>query len=445
MSRQVYLRDITDEAKLRPIHLVVLSICFLTSVVDGLDNLAIGYTAPAIAADLHISTADLGGVFSAGTFGTLIGSVTLGRLADGIGRRGALMICTLLFAVLTAVTPLAGTVMELVILRFAAGLGLGGAMPCLITLVSEYAPKRRKAFAAGLLWCGYPTGGVIGGLLGSQILKHDGWHAIFYVGGGLALLVVALQWLFLPESIQFLASRGDKTNRIRRLVHRLDPAFDFEGVELKSNAAPGAKAKLGAVFAEGRAVPTVLLWLPLFLTFMMTTFMVLWMPSLLKMSGMPIETTALIQALGNLASLPSMAAAGFFLDKVGPLRVLPFTYGALALAFALLAVSLNFVPVVAISVVLIGFLQGPGIAGMIFLSAWIYPSEIRSTGVGLAMGIGRSGQVVGSLVIGWIVAQGVSASGTVLAMCLAPVGALVSVLLLGWALRHGRAETSAGR
>lgn len=435
MGRQVRIRDLTDEARIRPIHLLILGICFLTAVVDGFDNQAIGFSAPAIASDLDVPLARFGTVFSTGQIGLLMGAVALGRLGDRIGRRRALIVCTLVFAIFTAATPLARTVTQLSVLRFICGLGLGGAMPCFLTLVSEYAPRTHKALATGLLWSGYPTGGVIGGLLGSQLLSHGSWHMIFYLGGGASLLVAILQWLFLPESLQFLTLRDAKPERINRIAAHLAPERDFAGVRFVADASVGERARARDVFAEGRAIPTFLLWLPLFLAFMMTTFMVLWMPGLLKTSGMPIATAALIQALFNFSSLTSQASAGYLLDKAGPYRVLPLAYGALAVAFVVLALSLQLLPVVAAVVMAIGFLEGLAIAGMLYLTTSLYPSQVRSTGVGLAMGVGRSGQVVGSLLIGGLMAEGVSVQWTILSMSVAPAIALVCVVLLGLTVR----------
>jgi AAHS family 4-hydroxybenzoate transporter-like MFS transporter len=439
VGRQVHIRDLTDDARITSLHILTLTICFLTAVVDGLDNQAIGFSAPAIAIDLGFALARFGVVFSAGTIGTLVGAVVLGRLADRIGRRPALMLCTVLFAAFTGALIFARTVTELSLLRFVGGLGLGGAMPCFLTLVSEYAPKARKALATGLIWCGYPAGGVIGGLIGSQLLPSHGWRAIFYLGSGLAFLVALLQWLWLPESLQFMALHDAKPKRINRVAAQLAPGFNLEGVRFVADAPTAKLARVRDVFSEGRAIPTILLWIPLFVTFMMTTFMVLWMPGLLKTAGMPIATAALMLALGNFSSLPSQAMAGYFLDKIGPYRVLPLTYTALAIAVAILAFSLKVVPLVAASMVLIGFLQGPGITGMLYLTTSIYPSRVRSTGVGLAMGVGRSGQVVGSLVIGWIVAQGVAVKWTVLSMSVAPLIALVCVAFMIWRSRKERA------
>jgi AAHS family 4-hydroxybenzoate transporter-like MFS transporter len=428
-----------DGSRIRPIHFVVLAICLLTAITDGLDNQVIGYSAPAIATDLGVPFSDFGLVFSSGLTGTLIGAAVLGRLGDRIGRRWTLIICTTLFGALTAVIPLARNVAELSALRFAGGLGMGGAMPCFLTLVSEYAPSTRKAFATGLLWCGYPAGGMTAALIGSQLLSREGgWRAMFYIGGGLALVVASIQFLLLPESLQFLVLNGRNPRRLKRLAARLAPDRDLQDVQFVTGAPVGERAKVTEIFADGRAIATVLLWIALLMTFMLASFLVLWLPGLLKTSGIPIATTALLLALSGLATLPSQAAAGYFLDRVGPWLVLPLTYGALAITVGVLAFSSKVILIVAIAVVLIAFLQGPGIAGTLFLTTSIYPSRVRSTGVGLAMSIGRGGQVVGTLLVGGLVARGVSVSTTILTMSAAPGIALISVALLGLSMRARR-------
>ena len=435
------IREFMDRSRIRPIHLIVLALCLLTAVTDGFDNQAIGYSAPAIAADLRVPVSRVGLVFSAGLTGTIIGAVALGRLGDRIGRRWAVIFCTALFGALTASIPMAKNLEELSILRFVAGLGLGGAMPSFLTLVSEYAPSTQRALATSLLWCGYPAGGMFAALLGSQLLAREGgWRAMFYFGGGLALLVAAVQLLLLPESLQFLVLRRRNPQRLKRLASRLAPEFDLEAVQFVADAPVGerARARVADVFADGRAIPTFLLWIALCMTFMLLSFFVLWLPGLLKTSGIPIATTALLLALAGVATLPSQAAAGYVLDRLGPWRVLAPSYAGLAITVGILAFFSKILLIVAIAAVLIGFLQGPGIAGTLFLATSIYPPRVRSTGVGLAMSIARGGQVVGTLLIGGLVARGVSVRTTILTMSAAPAIALISVVLLGLSMRAGR-------
>ena len=444
MTDKISIRTILEEAGARPIHLQIIAACFVTAVVDGLDNQVVGFTAQAIRQDLHIRLSAFGTIFSAGTAGTLVGAILLGRLADWIGRRRALIISTLLFAMLTLATTGVRTAGELAALRFAAGLGLGGAMPCFLTLVSEYAPRRRKALAMGLLWCGYPVGGMLGGLIGSQLVGRYGWQAVFLLGGGLAVLVAGLQFMLVPESLLFLLRKGGRSGQIQKVLARIRPEIPFSDVDLQLEAPASAKASFVQVFAEGRLPATLLLWAPLFCTFGMTTFLVLWVPALLKSTGMSVQQAALMVALNNLATLPSQATTGLLVDRVGPFKVLPITYALLGAAVISLGLFAPALGPTAIAMALSGFLIGPGIAGTLYLATTIYPSSVRSSGAGLALGVGRSGQVVVSLAVGAALAQGAVPRTIIFAITALPVVALGAVVILGFILSPQRLPRSSG-
>lgn len=452
MTDKVPIKTILEEAAIRPIHLQIIAACFVTAVVDGLDNQVVGFTAQAIRQDLHIKLAAFGTIFSAGTAGALVGAILLGRLADWIGRRRALLVSTLLFAMLTVATIGARTVGELAALRFAAGLGLGGAMPCFLTLVSEYAPRRRKALAMGLLWCGYPVGGVLGGLIGSQLVGRYGWQAMFLLGGGLAVLVAGVQLLLVPESLLFLVRKGGRSRQIRKVLARIGPAASFSDIDLDPDTPASAKTSFAEVFADGRLAATLLLWAPLFCTFGMTTFFVLWAPALLKSTGMSVPQAAVMVALNNLATLPSQATTGLLVDRMGPFKVLPVTYALLGVAIISLGLFAPTLGATAICMALGGFLLGPGIAGALYLATSIYPSSVRSSGAGLAMGVGRSGQVVVSLVIGAVLAHGAVPRTIIFGMIALPIVALSAILALGFVLdprrsprsSHAAADTASG-
>lgn len=436
MSATVNVRYLCEGATIRPIHLTVLGLCFLTNVIDGLDTQVIGITATPMARDLGVSLPMFSLVFSAGTAGVLLGATTLGRLADRYGRRRSLMAFTVLFGLFTLVTPLVRTTTELAALRFISGLGLGGAMPVFLTLVAEYAPKSRKALATGLLWCGYPIGGMIGGLLGSTLIDTRGWEMMYVIGGLAALITALLQAVFLPESPFYLAQRPAEKARLAKLAAAIAPELQSRQVTILPDVAPSgqteaqSRSPITDLFANGRTAPTLLLWLPLFCTFTITKFTVLWAPSIFESSGMSVGRAALMQAIGNIASVPSMVIAGYLLDRVGAGRVLPAAYGLLALTFVVLANSLSDANAVALSMMAIGLLQGPGIAGLLFLATNIYPSNVRSTGVGVAMGVGRTGQLFVALFVGALIAAGLGPSGVVMTMAAAPAIALVAILLL---------------
>ena len=399
----------------------------------------LGYTAQELAASLHIPLAAFGPIFSAGLVGLLVGAILAGRLADRIGRRRTLIICTLAFSFLTVLTPLAHSAIELISFRFIAGLGLGGAMPSFLTLVSEYAPRQPQGF------CRRPA---VVRLSGRRHDRRAAWIAaypalrlaghVLHRRRGWRGRMRALQALFIPESLQFLALRGSSRERILAIAAKILPERDFRRARFTADATTGSKPSVRDVFAEGRMGQTLLLWLPLFLTFWTTTFFVNWAPTLFKASGMPAAAAALMVALNNFATLPSQATTGYLIDRVGPFRVLPITYALLALSIVGLGLATPQVPWVALCMLLSGFLMGPGIAGMVYLATAIYPSKIRSTGTGLAMGVGRSGQVFSSLAIGGLVGAGLPAQRIIMLMCAPSLIAIGCVILLGMRLRSLR-------
>jgi AAHS family 4-hydroxybenzoate transporter-like MFS transporter len=434
---RVDVRELTETAPLGALHVRVLAICFATAVIDGLDNQAIGFSAASIGRDLGIALGSFGPVFASGVLGGLLGAVSLGMLADRIGRKKALILCTLLFAGFTLCTAFASSVRELLALRFLAGLGLGGAMPGFLSIASEYSPQSRRALATGILWCGYPVGGMIGGIVGSYLIPLSGWRAVFYLGAALGALVALIQWTSLPESLHYLALRGRDDAKVRKIAMRLVPKLNLEHASFFIDAkVDAARRPLREIFADGRALPTLAVWMVLFLTFLASNFFVVWAPPLLKRAGLSVSTAALMLSLWNLACIPSQATTGYLVDRIGPFRLLPVTYAALGLSLGLLGLFVSNVPAVAVLMMASGFLVGPAIAGMLFVATVLYPSQIRSTGVGWALGIGRSGQICGSLLIGAMVNTGLGAGTIITRMAIVPWVACAFVLLLAAALRR---------
>ena len=232
----------------------VICLCALVALLDGLDLQSIGLAAPAMGAQLHIPPQSFGVVFSAALAGLALGAFTLGPVADRVGRKGVLVAATLCFGVFTLATAYVGSMSELLICRFLAGAGLGGAMPSFISLASEYVPAFRRAGIVSLLWAGFPLGGVVGGLVGSRIIPAYGWQSIFILGGVIPILVSLLLLVALPESVAFLINRGRSTAAVMRNLRRVYPrevippdAQFVLGREARSNAA------LRLLFTEGRA------------------------------------------------------------------------------------------------------------------------------------------------------------------------------------------------
>jgi MFS transporter, AAHS family, 4-hydroxybenzoate transporter len=384
---------------------MIIGLCALVALLDGLDLQSIGLAAPGIGAQLHIAPQEFGIVFSAALAGLTLGAFALGPMADRVGRKSVLIAATLCFGIFTLATAFANSLGELLAYRFLAGAGLGGAMPSFISLASEYVPGPRRATIVGLLWAGFPLGGVVGGLLGSHIIPAYGWPSIFIVGGVAPIAIALLLLAALPESAAFLINRGKSEERVARTLRRVYPRADFPPTAqfvLKREATRNADMR--QLFTSGRGPGTVLLWIAFFFAFMILVTNSAWSPTLLLRLGMPIERSAVALAAFNFGSLFGSAIAGALVARFGPVRVLPLTLIGGAIAYALVGWSAPSDIAVTLAQSVFGLLLGCASSGLIALAAVYYPSAIRSTGVGWATAMGRFGSFSGPLVVSALLA-----------------------------------------
>ncbi|HTH99168.1 MAG TPA: MFS transporter, partial [Stellaceae bacterium] len=233
-------------------------LCGFAVLFDGISTQVIGYVAPQIARSLHLGHEQLAHAFGAGLFGLLIGGLSCSFLADFAGRRTMLLISTLIFGIFTIATAYAGSLQELIAWRFVAGLGLGGAMPTAIALTAEVSPHRTRATMVMMMFCGFPLGGAVAGVLAVAVLPAFGWQGVFLTSGVLALALLPILYVLLPESPVFLVNRRADPAKIAQVVGRIAPdAAHLTIVPPHGDEARGAP--IAALFREGRAAGTVLL------------------------------------------------------------------------------------------------------------------------------------------------------------------------------------------
>ncbi|HTF52821.1 MAG TPA: MFS transporter [Pseudonocardia sp.] len=433
----VDIAEVMGRRGIGPVRSLAVSLCALVALLDGFDLQIIGLAAPAIAAALHIPVAGLGAVFAAALAGLAVGGIGFAPLADRVGRKPVLVAAVVCFGLFTLATMTAESVPALLVYRFATGLGLGTAVPCAVSLASEFVPARRRATTAGLLFAGFPFGGVLAGLLGSRLLSTTGWHGLFLVGGVAPLVLAVLMVLLLPESPIFLVARGAPVARIARVLAkvapdlRVDAGTRFVGVQPRTGRAPVSR-----LFESGRRGSTLLLWAASFVAFGVLVVNSSWTPTLLAPLGLPVARTALALAVFNAGSVLATAAGGWLLTRFGARRVLPVAFAVAAVGVAGIGVAAPSLAGVAALQVLIGLGLGCASSGVIGLAAVAYPTAIRSTGVGWALGIGRVGSFSGPLLVAALVAAAWAVPGVfglLGALCL--VGGVAAA-----ALRPMRAE-----
>jgi MFS transporter, AAHS family, 4-hydroxybenzoate transporter len=439
----INVNRIIDDGPVRQFQIFSIVLCALVAFLDGVDTQSIAIAAPIIADNLKLTRAALGPMFSAALLGAAIGALTFGPLGDRFGRKRMLVAATIVFAIFTFATPLAGSYESLLAVRFGAGIGLGGATPCFIALASEFSPGRRRAMVASLIWAAFPLGGTVGGFANSYILTHFGWQMIFWVGGILPLIVAAALLMWLPESLRFLIATGGGQERVATIVRKLDASVPanarFVSDETRIEGAP-----LKQLFAEGRAPRTVLLWVPFFTAFATLALTVVWTPLLLRDNGISPAQASIVIGVHGLGALIGMGSAGRLMERFGSAPVLCPALVLGAIVTATLGYAATSVTSMSVALFLIGLFVGLGASGAIALAALTYPTAIRSSGVGWAMGMGRFGQVFAPLLASALVAASWSNVQLFLIIGLAPLCGALAILVLTASGDNARATQGAG-
>jgi MFS transporter, AAHS family, 4-hydroxybenzoate transporter len=398
--------EIIDQRPLSRFQLLTILLCGLVLVLDGFDTQSIGFLAPSMAMSLHISIHTFGPVFAAALIGLMLSSMIAGPIADRVGRKWPIVLATLTFAAFAIATAHAVTFNQLVVFRFLTGLGLGGAIPNVVALTTEYAPRRLQQVLVTTLFCSMPFGALLGGLVSSVMLPHWGWQSVFYVGGILPLLVALILIKVLPESIRFLSLSGSNRDAMNKIVSQIAPEIAAKEIDF-SMASEDQRLKgipVIHLFTEGRAVGTLLLWIPFFMNLLVLYFIISWLPALLHQTRMPASAGILGVSVFSLGGITGSLLQGRLMKAYGSFAVLLIEFASCLLLIGSLAFIASF-PLMMIVTFLLGcFVQGAQ-AGLNALSATFYPTSIRSTGVGWALGVGRLGSIVGPIFGGMMVSH----------------------------------------
>lgn len=438
MGHAINVAELIDKRPINSAQALVFVFSALTALLDGADSQVIGVAAPLMATEFQMTMAHFTPAFSAGLLGATIGSMTVGPIADLLGRKRMLVATTAIMGLCTIFTAFSGSFFTLLIWRFLAGIGLGGAIPCFMTLSAEYAPKAYRATLAGVLYAGYPLGNSIGGFLSSYLIHRYHWTSLFFVVGVPTLILSAAIMLFAPESLLYLV-KTRKVEQARRTIGKVYPDLSVGATQFVfENAGESPRANRVPVmefFRQGRALGTVLLWAILFLAFATTTIIVLMTPALLRQAGVDLSTTAMLIGIYSIGAVIGMALGGHLVTKLGPVAALtPAFFAGAALLGGLGSVTSS-VPLLGLCMLLLGFTAPLSASGALALATIYYPTEMRSAGIGWGMGFGRLGQVSSPLLTGLFLGFGWQTQAILSALALIPLlggfAVIFRTLLLG--------------
>ena len=403
----------------------------LTIIFDGLDNQLLGAAIPSMMREWSLPRPAFAAVLAAALFGMMIGGFIGGYLGDRIGRRMALLGSVISFGVLTVLMAFADDVTTLTALRFAAGLGLGGAMPNAAALASEYVPLRRRPFAVTLTIVCIPLGGTLAGFTGAVILPAYGWRALFFVGGTLPLVLAALLWKVLPESPRYLARDRSRWPELATLLRRLGHDVPADAAFVDSHERAVARASVGSLFALEFRRDTLALCAAFFFCLLSVYTGTNWVPSLLTGAGFDVAIANYGLTAFNLGGVVGAIGGAIVFARLGSrLTMLTMTAGAIGGCLLLASVPIGEQSTVAVLAMLAwtGGLINAVQTTMYALATHVYPAGIRATGVGTAVAFGRVGGIGSSYAGAWALESGPSQLFALLAGTLAVVfAALASV------------------
>ena len=402
------VRHVIDEYRWTPLQYLVICLCFFLNMLDGMDVLAISLAAPVLAKEWGIDPQTLGAVFSAALVGMMLGAILLAPKADVWGRRKLVILCMTVIAIGMLGTPLAKTVPQLIALRFVTGLGVGGMVASMATMSAEFSPKRTRNLAVTFVQAGYPVGAAVLGLIGAKLIPTFGWNSVFILAGLLTTLSIPIIAIFLPESPEFLLQKQpkgalEKLNQLLRKMGR--PRI----TELPSIAESEQVNRTGiaALFSKEYRATTMLLWIGFCMAFGTLYFLLSWIPQLTANTGLTLEFAIYSGAVLNVGAFFGMVTLGFLADRIGLKRVI---VAWLILAALVMVLFGNFQTSVSILLALcfIGFFMEGGFIGIYAAAVQGYPTLIRNTGVGWAIGAGRTGAILSPYLAGVMVAGGMS-------------------------------------
>mgnify|MGYP003681970465 CR=1 FL=1 len=402
------LHHLVADSPMSTLQLIVILMCFVLNMIDGMDILVVSFTATKLEAEWNLSKSELGLVFSAGLIGMMIGCLFMAPLADKIGRTSMLLISTTGVAISMLTTVIINDYALMLFLRLITGMGIGCLLPTMAAVATEFANEKSRNFSVAFFQAGWPIGAIITGLFVSWAVPIYGWRIAYLTAGIITAAMIPLIMLFMPESLEFLGKRQPK-NALRRINKLLKSMGHAPVNTLPKKPVPIEKKATVLKLLDGKLKrPTILLWIGVFFSFMTLYTLISWIPNIATTSGMPFDLATYAGTALNVGAFAGTLVIGWLSAWIGLNRLL-FIYMLSASAFMVIYANFSLsYPILFALILLIGFSVQGGMTGFYPTAARVYPHHIRASGIGWAMGIGRTGAIAGPALFGIIFDNGVS-------------------------------------
>ncbi|MBA5689080.1 MFS transporter [Rugamonas apoptosis] len=435
--QQIDVHTIADGARFNRFHVGVLAWCAIIIICDGYDLAVAGIALPSIMKAMGVTAQNAGFMVSSALFGMMFGAIFLGSVADRIGRRYAIAICLALFSVFTAAAGLTHDPYLFSAMRFLAGLGIGGVMPNVVAQMTEYSPRRIRATMVTLMFSGYAVGGMLAALLGKGLIESYGWSSVF-LAAGVPVLLIPFILKSLPESMPFLI-RQQRFDELKRILARMEPQYlpSARDQFVSPGRERAGSSSIRQLFQDGRGFSTTMFWVAFFMCLFMVYALSSWLTKLMASAGYSLGSALTFVLVLNFGAVIGAIGGGWLADRFHIKYVLVGMYALAAVSITLLGFK---VPTATLFV-LVGLAGASTIGTQIVTYAYagqFYPAATRSTGIGWASGVGRSGAIIAPIAIGTLVGLALPLEQNFMAISIPAVIATIAVALI----RHDRSASA---
>jgi MFS transporter, AAHS family, benzoate transport protein len=425
---QINALEVVAASRFNRFHLMVYLWCFFAIAFDGYDIALYGVSLPWLMKEWNLTIVQAGAIGSYSLIGMVIGALVFAPLADKIGRKKVFAICMTVFSVFTFLGGVIDSPIAFITMRFIAALGIGGLPANVISLMTEYSPKRNRAIIVATMYCGYSIGGILVSLLGIYAVPEIGWRIMYWVGG-IPILVLPFFLKQFPESLSFYILKK-QTKKLCNILNRINPFenyteeddYCFEKVQSESKGFPVKK-----LFEKQRAVSTFAFWLAVFNCLLMVYGLNTWLPKIMQQSGYGLSSSLIFNIVLCIGQVGGSLIGGFLAGKLGHRKVLVFMYVLGAACFIILGITSNLFMLYVLIAIGGACTVGTQNLANPYISEY-YPKEARATGIGWALGVGRIGAILAPTLIGLILATGLAPQKTFIVFAIPSIIGALSLL-----------------
>ena len=413
MSTNNSIKDINefiDNGSITSQQILVVSLCFIFNMLDGFDITAMAVVASPVSVDLALTPDLLGWIFSFALAGMMVGAMALAPIADIIGRRALIILSLMIVGISVIMTSKVESLTPFMLLRFISGMGAGALLASQASLAAEYSPDKYRALSVAIVTAGYPTGAMMTSVVAGYILPEYGWRMMFLFGGVVTVSMVIVAWLMIPESLKYLIEKkpNNALEKINKILLKLN-APSINELPPSNNDREVTVSMIGnmrMLLSPKFRRLSLMLWTSFFCAFGTLYFLMSWIPKLMENAGYDMAVGRDAFLLFNLGGVIGIYLLGVLSVKWKLTNLILNLSLVSALSMIIFALVPNQLNILFILILLIGILQQSAFTGLYGVAAKAYPTEIRSTGVGWAIGLGRSGAVAGPAVAGYLILAG---------------------------------------